>query len=801
MPIETGRSWDGIRDGYVCAPGLRERIAKTVKLHDDAAPIDPVTYEVIRHNLWMLNVEHGDTMRRLSGSPAANIAQDFNPVILMEDGEDLFFGPYIQDLAASCSSAVKWILEHRSVDPGIYEGDIFLENDPWIGVNHQPDVGMLAPVFCDDEIFCWVGNILHVYDLGGSTPGSFCPDATDVFMEPTPIPPIKIVERGDLRRDLEDMYLRHSRAPHLVALDLRAEIAGVVVATRGIKALMTRYGPAVVKAAMRKIIDDGEESFVRRIREVPDGVWTDVGYLEEKAVGDRHAHKLQLSVEKRGDQLIFRNDGTAGQVDGSLNCTLSGWRGAITAAMLPVFSFDQLFAVGGILRHCVFEPSPGTITCARYPAAVSCSPGYAILFTVVQAHRVLGKMGFAAREIRKELSAGGMSSWPLAALSGQDSEGNTIATILVDETGGSIGAYSWRDGISVGGHDWIPLAKQPNIEHNEYFFPILYVYRQLLSDSGGAGKFRGGNTFASCYVRHQASDLMVHTISTGQGVPSGTGIFGGFPGIQSRHLILRGSDIRERFQAGKIPSAITEVIGEETLLPGKSRDNLVGENDIYEQRPTAAAGYGDPLERDPELVKKDVLNNEISYPAAARAYGVIMDADSLEIDEGATSRTRQQLRQDRAANGYVWPNTARNPRSSAPTESVEGVPVHEYLVVAYGRLHCRKCGYDYCPMGENYKYHSLYVNAAVTDLGPQFNNPARYVDDDIAVRYYICPGCLVLTDVELNAPDGDPVQDIKIHALPQGARAERTGATTVVPPRSDALRSTHTSVSAPRLRP
>jgi N-methylhydantoinase B len=197
-------SWDGVRDAYVPSPDFGSRIADTVRLHVDAAEdLDHVTYEVIRHNLWMVNLEHGETMTRLSGSPSANIAQDFNPVILLEDGEELFFGPYIQHAAAACGSAVKWVLENRGENPGIADGDVFIENDPWIGCNHQIDVGIVAPVFHGEELFCWVASTLHVYDLGGSTPGSFCPDALDAFSEPAPIPPTKIVEAGVLRRDLE----------------------------------------------------------------------------------------------------------------------------------------------------------------------------------------------------------------------------------------------------------------------------------------------------------------------------------------------------------------------------------------------------------------------------------------------------------------------------------------------------------------------------------------------------------------------------------------------------------------------
>ena len=152
--------------------------------------------------------------------------RDLGFFLLDEKGDFVFFGPFLQYLSSAIGSAVKWTLENRSENPGIHDGDIFLTNDPWIGATHQSDVALFAPVFWKGELFCWVGNSLHQWDLGGTSPGGFNPQAADVFWESGCIPPIKIVEKGVLRRDLEEEYLRRSRVPQLVALDLRAEMAG-----------------------------------------------------------------------------------------------------------------------------------------------------------------------------------------------------------------------------------------------------------------------------------------------------------------------------------------------------------------------------------------------------------------------------------------------------------------------------------------------------------------------------------------------------------------------------------------------
>ena len=156
--------------------------------------IDPITYEVIRHNLWQINEEHGATIQRISGSPVATYALDLNPSILTEDAEFVYFGPYMQYMSGVTDVQVKWTLENRSDNPGISAGDMFIANDPWVGAAHQQDVMLLCPVFWENELFCWVTNCLHQYDIGGITPGSFCPSAESAFEEGILLPPLKIIE-------------------------------------------------------------------------------------------------------------------------------------------------------------------------------------------------------------------------------------------------------------------------------------------------------------------------------------------------------------------------------------------------------------------------------------------------------------------------------------------------------------------------------------------------------------------------------------------------------------------------------
>ena len=135
---------------------------------------------------------------------------------------------------------------------------MFLANDPWVGAAHQMDVMLICPVFHEGELFCWITNCLHQYDIGGITPGSFCPSAESAFDEGILIPPVKIVENDVVRRDIEALYLRSSRKPDMVALDFRAQLAGNMTAKARIEQLITRYGAKTVKSVMKKVIDNSE---------------------------------------------------------------------------------------------------------------------------------------------------------------------------------------------------------------------------------------------------------------------------------------------------------------------------------------------------------------------------------------------------------------------------------------------------------------------------------------------------------------------------------------------------------------
>ncbi len=252
---EQQRRRDSLRFGYV--PPAHLVVDPSLAFHTDAdGALDPVTFEVIRSKLWNLNVDHGDTIRRVSGSSIVVEGYDFNCAVTTELGDAVTLSPYSMFFAGFADEIIKWTLEHRSMNVGIRDGDLFLQDDPWVGSNHQMDTAVYGPVFVDGKLFAWLFNCVHQREIGGSTPGGFIQDARDVYTEPSFMPPIKLAEHGVMREDVVDLWTRRSRLPELMALELNSQVAGFNTARRRIVELLDRYGARAVKGAMNKMIDD-----------------------------------------------------------------------------------------------------------------------------------------------------------------------------------------------------------------------------------------------------------------------------------------------------------------------------------------------------------------------------------------------------------------------------------------------------------------------------------------------------------------------------------------------------------------
>ncbi|MDP6474185.1 MAG: hydantoinase B/oxoprolinase family protein [Alphaproteobacteria bacterium] len=750
----TGTAFDGLNNPYV--PPKELNISPSLTLHRDwDESVDAVTYEVIRHNLWNINEEHGATIQRISGSPVAMFALDLNPSILTEDAEFVYFGPYMQYMSGVTDTQVKWILEYRSDNPGIEAGDMFLANDPWVGAAHQMDVMLICPVFHAGELFCWITNCLHQYDIGGITPGSFCPSAESAFDEGILIPPVKIVENDVVRRDIEALYLRSSRKPEMVALDFRAQLAGNMTAKARIEQLIARYGANTVKSVMKKVIDNAEAAFLAKLKKIPDGVWRDRTYVEACRPGDRRTHRVQIALTKKGDKLTFDNEGTAPQ-DGAMNATYSGWRGSVMVAINELLSWDQYFAVGGALRHIEFDPVPGTLNCADFPASVSTAPTQSMEISLYPAYNIISKMLYSDAELRRDIMGiGGTSQWPTTIFRGIDQWGERYGYLLIDPIGGSIGAFAQGDGINTGGQARTPIGQLPNVEHNEQLFPLLFLYRKELPDSGGAGKFRGGLSAESCFIPHNTDHITQDTLSSGNAIPTSTGMMGGFPSTTNAYTFIRDSDILDRMGDSRLIEDASEVSGTAELLQLRQENFVQNAADVYAVRWSGGGGFGDPLRREPERIAHDLEHLNITPEAARDIFGAVLDADG-QVDVAATLENRKQIRAarlERLGNG----NAAR--------ESHEGevsLAAGDNLAVYGSRWACAHCAADLGPLADNYKDVCLRDDRPVSHSNPLVGDPADFIDDAVAFRLFYCPACGSQIDNEI-AVDSDPVmRDIEL---------------------------------------
>ena len=744
------QEWSGRIHSYRPADDWRDRVSSRLLMHEaQADELDPTDFEVIRQKLWTINLAHGDTITRISGSPVL-ATLDFNMSILTEDADVVMNAPYIQFLNAGAPLGIRYIMEHYSAAPGIDEGDIYCCNDPWIAACHQMDVLFAAPVFYEGKLFGWVANAGHQYDLGGIVPGGWPQNAEDVYSDPVVLPPFKLVEKGVMRKDFEALYLRQSRVPDMVALDLRAQLAGVGFARDQIVQLCDRFGATTVKAAMRQMIDQAQESFRQKLLSIPDGTWTETRYIDEPLPGSRSTQRTQLSVTKKGDRLEISNAGTDAQTPGTNGIPFVTWAGSITGIISVSMLFEQLFAYGGSERQIDYDPTPGTLTCVDHPAAVSGGILHAVtMMNAMQA--VLSRMMACSESLKGDLVAP-CGEFMLPVLIGFNDRGQYFGQAILDSFACGSGARSFGDGIDTGGPNFSPLSMILNVEQLEQWYPLLCLYRRSDPDSGGAGKWRGGNGLRLGITPYRAREMTIVTNTGGQGASTqnGQGLLGGYPSPASHYVIRRQTELNAMMADKRLPQTAFDMAAAETIwLSPKSNGAPLGKGDVFEFRVGGGGGYGDPLDRDPAMVVRDVEEGAISAEVAMNIYGVDLK------DSNATKAARASLKDQRRQ----WKR--QEPVSEARVDAT-GEPerlVHEYVVArdldGHRVLACVKCGERLSGYSGSYKRGALMDEVPVTHI-PSSPDPARYIDDVMVFRRFACPGCLTQLSTDI-ARAGEPI--------------------------------------------
>jgi N-methylhydantoinase B len=596
--------------------------------------VDPITFEVLSHRLHQITREMGITLERTGGTVTTTQQHDYNASLYRPGGEIMAAGETYGQHVVCAGFAVKRILERFPKDE-ICPDDMFLLNDPYLAAIHNSDVYAISPIHYQDELVGWSATFVHVSDVGAMTPGGDSPDATEVFQEGIRIPGVKLVERGRLKRDVFDTITNMTRQPEAVGLDLKCEIAANNVAKARVQAMYEQYGPEMMNAVSAEMIHYTEAVLRNRIKEIPDGSWSETLTIEADG-----PCRLKLTLRKNGDQLTFDFTGTDKQVSKGINLPYHGAFGFCFGAILCCLAYD-LPKNDGVLRPMTVIAPEGTLVNAKYPAPMSMSTtssGFGVGFL---ASSVLMQMLATSEKWRKEIVAPNASHRNCrhsgVTQYGRYSPFINMAHGALDGNGAGIS----RDGVNSGGS----YMSCPNVEWMELHYPLLYLFRRHAKDSAGAGVFRGGVGVESAHVLHDAPQGKLRGVAYGvAGLRnSGHGIFGGYPGAPSLMMLLENTNVEKIIETNRSPVDVSELGGSSRLLPYCNFE--LGQQDVLYMRVASGGGYGDPLERDPDLVHKDVTNGLVSKDAAGAIYGVVLDKDAASVDFAATRELRKTLRE------------------------------------------------------------------------------------------------------------------------------------------------------------
>jgi len=705
--------------------------------------VDPVTFEVLNHRLLSITEEMGIQYMRCSGSNVLITGNDAATAIMLPDGALVSVGPYIVTQGNVLPLIVESTQRLTHLSTGIGDGDIFICNDPYLGAIHHPDFATVAPIYHEGELIAWLGASGHQLDTGGMDPGGFSIKAVDTHQEGLRMPPVKLVEAGKVREDVLAWILNQVRDP-LVGLDVRGQIAALNSGRRNILELIERWGVDAVKAVMNGSIAHAREKLSQRLRELPDGVWRETQYIDHDGHESR-IYQIICTMTKRGDRLTFDFTGTSPNARGLINSTYSGLQAAVLSSVYINLCWDLPWNRG--VRDCLdIVTQSGTVNNCDYPAPCAMATISAVIVTIDATWRCLSHALLASDTYRDQAMAvwSGTSMAPIFA--GTSQHGFPFAATEMSHFGGGGGARTYADGVDTAGIVFNTTPNMPNIEDQEAEYPVLYLFRKHLRDSGGPGRYRGGRSGELAYTMYDAPGDYLEGLFAGTGaeMPNAIGLAGGMPGASIRVARVVKTDIRERMAAGReLPASLDSIEGTREILCCKHVRTPMAPGDVWYHSWQAGGGYGDPLTRDAQTVMVDVARDVVSDTAAREIYGVVLTANG-QLDSEATTTARQSLRSERLRHAAV-------PQPTGPFVLV-GKGKHRYGDVLHAdfdrnEVTCGHCGH--------------VLGAGGQDLFPQLREftstldaagPVRGEDYDTGrfrLRHLCCGQCGGLIDVQV----------------------------------------------------
>ena len=574
--------------------------------------LDPVTLSVIQAGLQQVCDEMDLAFSRAAFSPVIAEANDRSDGIYSaQDGALIAQGAgglpvFVGTMQYSTATLISMIAEGRAGAPE--PGDIYIVNDPYLGGTHLMDVRFARPYFRAGRLWCWLSNTGHWPDTGGAVPGGFSASATAVEQEGLRLPPVKLFKRGEMDREIYAIICSNIRVADQRIGDVKAQAAALELGASRLDALLDRYGDDTVEEAIDELRQRAAAQMTGFVATIPPGPHQAVAWVDSDGVVNEPL-AIRLAVTRKGDALEFDFTGSSPPCAGPMNSVRATTLSSVYLAMRHIFPEVPISA--GAFEPLKVTGIEGTFLDAQYPRPVS---GCAAEVSQRIAEAVFAALVEAIPDRVTAAPAGTSGNF---ALGGHDPERGRDF-VMYQLSGGGYGGWAGGDGIS-NGCSTIGISKAPPVEIMEQAFPVLYRRYALREGSGGAGQHRGG--FGLDYeveLRRgdaKASFVMDH----GRFGPQG--VLGGGDGAVNEVTVWR---------EGKpyTPAHLS-----------KEQDIPLAPGDRVRVKTPGGGGYGDPLQRDPALVARDVALGRYSAAQAEALFGVVLGADGA-VDASATARRR-----------------------------------------------------------------------------------------------------------------------------------------------------------------
>lgn len=570
--------------------------------------IDPVTFEVLRMGLDAIADEMAYTIVRSARSTMIKDCMDYSASLCTAQGDLIAQAVNIPVMMCSTPDALAPTL--RKLGAGLAPGDCIILSDPYEGGSHLPDIFMFTPIFWEGRLVAFSSTCAHHADVGGMVPGSGSSDATEIFQEGLRIPIVKLYERGEPNRALYELILRNVRFPAMLEGDLEAQRAACLIGEREMHRLIRRYGVDTVTHGMAALLDYSERIVREEIRAMPDGVYEFTDYVDEDGM-DPEPVPIHLRLEIRGDRVLADFSGSAKQVRGSINCSLSVTK-ASTFTAIKCFCRQPFPPNSGFFRPIEVIAPEGSLLNVAFPGAT-----FMRGLTIYRINNVL--FGALARAMPERAIAADEGGTSIVVMEGRDAADERF--LYMETISGAWGARANADGIDCASNV-TGLQSNTPIEVLETEYPIEVVRYGFVPDSGGPGRHRGGLSLMREYRYRAERGTLQMRADRVRFAPYG--LFGGRPGGRSGNWL--------------------DPDGRNVPLESKVKSRPLRAGDVVRHVLAGGGGYGWPFERSVESVLEDVRDGKVSTEGARRDYGVAIDPARLTVDEGETARLRAAMR-------------------------------------------------------------------------------------------------------------------------------------------------------------